>query len=417
MWKALLDRNIKIGSLHLHLPAGRVVVAGRGQPVAHMHVASYWALAKMVFNPYLHIGECYVDGSWRAGEGGLLRVLEVLFRNMALKRRRGWRFWLRRQRAWLRELNWRGRSRRNVEHHYDIPETVYRRFLDTDLQYSCAYFEHEGATLEAAQLAKCRHIAAKLMLEPNERVLDIGSGWGGLALHLAREHGARVTGLTLSQPQLRVARQRALDERCERARFRLEDYRQHRGQYNAIVSVGMFEHVGRPQFQTFFDRCADLLAPGGRVLLHTIGHTGAPAANNPWMQKYIFPGGYLPALSELAQAVERSGLVLADVEILHTHYAQTLSEWHRRFQAARGEIAAQMGERFCRIWEFYLQGSEASFRWLDLVVFQLQLTREPHRAPKTRRYLYPPGRPALGKEFEREHPNTVRLPSRGKGSN
>ncbi|MGH8528471.1 MAG: class I SAM-dependent methyltransferase [Nevskiales bacterium] len=416
MWKMLLDRNIKRGSLHLHLPGDHVIVAGRGQPAAHMHVTSYWALARMIFNPYLNIGECYMDGTWQPGEGGLLRVLEVLFRNMALKPRRGLRMWLRRQHRLLLELNWSGRSRRNVKHHYDVPESVYRRFLDADMQYSCAYFDDPAMTLEAAQGAKRRHIAAKLLLKPDERVLDIGSGWGGLGLHLAREHKVRVTGLTLSQEQLRVANQRAQDEGyARRVRFHLQDYRDHDGHYDAIVSVGMFEHVGRPQFQTFFDHCRALLAPRGRVLLHTIGRTGLPTVTNPWIQKYIFPGGYLPTLSELAQSVERSGLVMGDVETLHTHYAQTLAEWHRRFQLARAEIAAEMGERFCRMWEFYLQSCEASFRWLDLVVFQLQLTRESGRVPQTRDYLYEPDRAPVGQEFELDHPNTVRMPPRRKG--
>ncbi len=416
MWKTLLDRHIKIGSLHLHLPGGRLVVAGRGEPSAHMHVSSHWALARMVINPHLYLGEGYMDGAWRPGEGGLLRVLEVLFRNLALKPRTGWRMGWRRRLRLLTELNWVSRSRRNAQHHYDVSESVYRRFLDSDLQYSCAYFTDPGLTLEAAQQAKCRHIAAKLLLKADERVLDIGSGWGGLALYLAREHKVRVTGLTLSPEQLRVANQRALAEgRERRVRFYLEDYRQHRDQYDVIVSVGMFEHVGRPQFQGFFDKCFELLAPGGRMLLHTIGRTGTPVVMNPWVNKYIFPGGYLPALSELAQPVERSGLVMADVEVLHTHYAQTLAEWHRRFQAARGEIAAEMGERFCRMWEFYLRASEASFRWRDLVVFQLQLTRESRRVPESRDYLYKHSPAPLGAEFERNHPNTVRLPSHGKG--
>lgn len=410
MWSSLLSRYIKIGSLHLHLPNGRVVVGGVGEPAAHMHIKTYGAMVKMILHSTRHVGECYMNGEWEAGEGGIERVVEVLFRNMALLPRR--RLYIRLMQPislWLRERNWALRSRRNVSHHYDVPESVYRSFLDEDMQYSCAYFQHPDNSLEQAQHDKKRHIGRKLLLKSGERVLDIGCGWGGMALYLAATYGVSVTGLTLSVEQLRVARQRAVEAGLtDRVRFELQDYREHRGNYDAIVSVGMFEHVGRPQFQTFFDRCRDLLLPGGRMLLHTIGRAGTPHTTNAWIQKYIFPGGYLPALSEMTHSIEQSGLVSADIELLHSHYALTLGHWRERFAAQRAEHVQTMGERFCRMWEFYLLCSQASFKWLELVIFQFQLTRDAHTVPLTRDYLY-----GAGENDDLElHPNTVSLADR-----
>jgi cyclopropane-fatty-acyl-phospholipid synthase len=393
----------------MHLPGGGHVVAGTGAPVAHMHIKSRVAMVKMILHSTRYIGECYMDGEWEAGEGGIERVVEVLFRNMALLPRN--RLYMRLMRPLsflLREWNWSRRSHRNASYHYDVPEEVYRRFLDSDMQYSCAYFDHGDETLEQAQAAKKEHIARKLLLKPGDRVLDIGSGWGGMALYLAGHYGVSVTGLTLSAEQLRVSRARAEAEGlADRVRFELEDYRQHRGSYDAIVSVGMFEHVGRPQFHDFFEQSRKLLAPGGRMLLHTIGRAGTPHPINAWINQYIFPGGYLPALSELARAIEPSGLVTADVEVLHSHYAHTLAHWRERFAAHRAEIAAIVGERFCRMWEFYLLSAQGGFRWLELVIFQVQLTRDAHTVPLTRDYLYHPG--ASDDEIALHSPKTVRL--------
>jgi cyclopropane-fatty-acyl-phospholipid synthase len=387
----LLNRYIRQGTLHLQLPDGRRLVAGQGEPAAEIILRRPAALARMLRNPAVALGDSYMDGDWDPGEGGLLRVFEVIARNLRHRERGGVAGWLRRVRSWLGEIHPPGRSRRNVESHYDLDEALFRRFLDADLHYSCAYFERPGMSLEEAQQAKCRHIARKLLLQPGDHVLDIGSGWGGLALYLARHHDVHVTGLTLSQDQYRTACRRALDAGlADRVRFELCDYRQHTGQYDAIVSVGMFEHVGRPQYPVFFDVAARLLRPGGRMLLHTIGRSGPPAHTNHWIRKHIFPGGYIPALTELAAPIERGGLVLSDLEVLRLHYAETLQHWHRRFQAARAEFAARLGERFCRKWEFYLQVCEAMFRWGDLVVYQLQLAHDNSSVPVTREYLYRP---------------------------
>jgi cyclopropane-fatty-acyl-phospholipid synthase len=391
----LLDRYIRQGTLHLQLSDGRRLTAGHGEPSAEMILHRPAALLRMLRNPAVAVGEAYMDGDWDPGEGGLPRVFEVIARNHRNVERGGLRGWLARARSWLGEIHPPGRSQRNVKAHYDLDEPLFRRFLDADLHYSCAYFERPDLGLEEAQQAKCRHIARKLLLQPGEHVLDIGSGWGGLALHLARSADVRVTGLTLSQDQYRTACRRALDTGlADRVRFELCDYRQHQGQYDAIASVGMFEHVGRPQYPRFFAHAARLLRPGGRMLLHTIGRSGPPAHTNHWIRKYIFPGGYIPALSEIMPAVERSGLVLSDLEVLRLHYAETLRHWNQRFQASRPEFAARLGERFCRMWEFYLQICEAMFRWGDLVVFQLQLARDNASVPVTRDYLYRPAEEA-----------------------
>jgi cyclopropane-fatty-acyl-phospholipid synthase len=279
------------------------------------------------------------------------------------------------------------RARRNARHHYDIDLNIYDLFLDSDKQYSCAYFT-PGADLETAQLAKKRHIAAKLALSPGQRVLDIGSGWGGLGLYLARVASADVTGITLSEEQLRYARARAEREsQAARAKFELEDYRRVRGRFDRIVSVGMFEHVGVNHFKAYFRKIRDLLADDGVALVHSIGRTDGPGYTNPFIAKYIFPGGYYPALSEVLPVIERLGLIVSDIEVLRLHYADTLKAWRERFLANRARAAEFKGEEFCRMWEFYLAGSEAAFRWQQLMVFQLQLIKRIDALPVTRDYM------------------------------
>jgi cyclopropane-fatty-acyl-phospholipid synthase len=281
------------------------------------------------------------------------------------------------------------RARRYVAHHYDLNGRLYSLFLDRDRQYSCAYFPRGDETLEQAQAAKKRHIAAKLCLDrPDLHVLDIGCGWGGLALSLAREHGARVTGITLSAEQLAEARARAAAEGLtDRVSFEMLDYRAVTQRFDRIVSVGMFEHVGVVHYRAFFDTVARCLAPDGVALLHAIGRSDGPCSTNPWIAKYIFPGGYCPALSEVVPRIEASGLVTTDIEILRLHYAETLRHWRRRFAANRDTIGTLYDERFCRMFEFYLAGSEISFRREDNMVFQIQLAHKQTAVPLTRDYI------------------------------
>jgi cyclopropane-fatty-acyl-phospholipid synthase len=288
------------------------------------------------------------------------------------------------------QFNPAARSKRNVAHHYDLSGRLYSLFLDRDRQYSCAYFPRGDETLDAAQLAKKRHIAAKLRMDrPGLEVLDIGSGWGGLGLMLAREHGARVLGITLSEEQLAESRARAEAEGlADRVRFELLDYRSITRQFDRIVSVGMFEHVGIGFYPAYFNTIARCLRPDGVALVHSIGRFEGPSATNPWIQKYIFPGGYCPALSEVLPSVERSGLFSTDIEVLRLHYAETLRHWRRRFAANRDTIAAIYDERFCRMFEFYLCGSELAFRRQGHMIFQIQLARRHDAVPLTRDYIY-----------------------------
>ena len=279
-------------------------------------------------------------------------------------------------------------ARRNVAHHYDLDERLYRLFLDGDMQYSCAFFERPGMTLDQAQLAKKRLIAAKLLVRPGARVLDIGCGWGGMALYLARVCGADVTGITLSQEQLRVATERAAAAGLsDRVRFRLQDYREVAETFDNIVSVGMFEHVGLRQFPTYFRTARRLLAPDGVMLLHAMAQPTPARYNQPFFEKYIFPGGYIPALSEVFPAVEKAGLLVRDTEILSLHYAETTRAWRRRFLANRERVLELYDERFIRMWEFYLAGSEAAFRYDSIHVFHLQLALDQTRVPLTRAYV------------------------------
>ncbi|WP_435540965.1 class I SAM-dependent methyltransferase [Azospirillum sp. ST 5-10] len=280
------------------------------------------------------------------------------------------------------------RARRNVAHHYDLSRSLYELFLDRDMQYSCAYFADSGMSLDEAQEAKKRHIAAKLLLKPGHKVLDIGCGWGGMALYLAQKTGAHVTGITLSQEQLAVARERAAQAGlADRIRFELCDYREMKGQFDRIVSVGMFEHVGVPHYGRFFAKVRELLADDGVALLHSIGRSDGPGSTNSWFRKYIFPGGYSPALSEVLPVVEKAGLWATDVEVLRLHYAQTLRHWRDRFVARWDEAAALYDERFCRMWEFYLAGSEIAFRYQGHMVFQVQMAKSVGAVPLTRDYM------------------------------
>jgi cyclopropane-fatty-acyl-phospholipid synthase len=289
----------------------------------------------------------------------------------------------------LKQFNPRTRARRNVAHHYDLDGRLYSLFLDADQQYSCAYFESPDQSLDDAQLAKKRHLAAKLILQTDRsRVLDIGCGWGGLALYLAEYGSAQTTGITLSQEQFARARARAAEKGLEQvAEFRLQDYRDVSETFDRIVSVGMFEHVGVVHYDTFFRKCAQLLDKDGVMVLHTIGRPEGPGITNPWIAKYIFPGGYIPAVSEVVRAVERAGLLIADIEILRLHYAETLKAWRERFLAHREDVARLYDARFVRMWEFYLAASEMSFREQAMMVMQIQITKRQDVVPITRDYI------------------------------
>lgn len=389
------------GTLEFSAPEGRRWTLGHGEPRAVLTLHSPQVLRSILSRPGLKFGEAYVDGRWQPAQGGLARALEVAIKIDECLDRRQSGAWLKRALAQLREFNVPSISRRNVEHHYNLDAGLYRRFLDAEMFYSCAYFESPQMTLEQAQQAKCALIARKLDLRPGARVLDIGCGWGGLAMYLAQHQGAQVTGITLSSEQLAVARQRVAERGLERqVQLRLQDYRDTQGRFDAIVSVGMFEHVGRPQYPEFFRRIAELLDAQGTALLHTIGRLGPPGATNAWIRKYIFPGGYIPAASEVLQAMEPQPLLLTDLETWRLHYALTLQHWQQRFQRARSEFAARLGERFCRMWEFYLQSSEAAFRWGNLCVFHLQMSKDLQRLPNTRDYLYPASPRAPGQSLD-----------------
>lgn len=346
---------------------------------------------KLAFNPYLYLGEAYMDGTLQIRRGTLWEFLNLCGRNLALHES-GRRGWLTRHGTHLlhriKQANSRIRARRNVAYHYDLSADLYRAFLDSDLQYSCAYFRAPHMDLDAAQLAKKQHIAAKLLIHRNHRILDIGCGFGGLAIALATRYGVRVDGVTLSREQLAVAANRAAEASvAEDVRFSLADYRDTAGPYDRIVSVGMFEHVGTPHYAAFFAKIRDLLAPDGVALIHTIGSLTEPRAGNSWLQKYIFPGGYVPSLSEVMPVIEAAGLMVTDVEILRLHYAETLRHWRERFHANWHRLAHLYDERFRRMWEFYLAACEMEFRYDGLAVFQIQLGNRLDTVPLTRDYI------------------------------
>jgi cyclopropane-fatty-acyl-phospholipid synthase len=346
---------------------------------------------RLLTNPDLAAGEAYMDGTLVIEEGTLHEFLDLgiaIAERLRVHPAQRAAAWLTKPWQRYRRSNPIGRARANVAHHYDLSGALYDLFLDRDRQYSCAYFADGEESLEEAQAKKKRHIAAKLLLDPGMTVLDIGSGWGGLALELARMERADVTGLTLSEEQLKVARARtAAAGLGDRVRFVLRDYREEQGVYDRVVSVGMFEHVGALHFRTFFESLRRRLKPDGIALLHAIGRMEPPGSNNPWLDRYIFPGGYCPALSEVLAAIEQTGLWVTDIEILRLHYAWTLRHWFERFQANRAEAQAIYDERFCRMWEFYLAGCEMAFRRGTMMVFQIQLAHRRDAVPLTRDYI------------------------------
>ncbi len=397
MWEALLDRMLKsllrVGTLELHMPSGHVGRYGDGMaPEVTVRLHDPAILRRLVLSPDLGVGEGYMDATLTIDDDDLHGFLQIAMRNMATDQPLRWRRLVRNSRAairWLAQFNPAGRARANVAHHYDLSGELYDLFLDADKQYSCGYFRSPDDTLEQAQAQKKAHIAAKLLIEPGMRVLDIGCGWGGMALTLARDHGAKVVGVTLSEEQIKIARQRAEAEGLsERVEFRLQDYRSVTGQFDRIVSIGMFEHVGVPHYREFFRHVHDMLTEDGVALIHTIGRTEPPGSTNPWMAKYIFPGGYIPAISEAMAAVEKEQLWPADIEIWRLHYAETLRHWEQRFSANIERARALYDDRFCRMWWFYLVACEQAFRYNWQCVFQFQLARRRDAVPLTRDYLY-----------------------------
>lgn len=362
-----------------------------GEPKVHIKLKSAAAARALAADPDLKLGECYVDGSLSILSGNVYDLLSLGMLNMGLGNRHvlhGLVDGTRRAFRRLHQYNPVGRAKENVAHHYDLSASLYDLFLDADRQYSCAYFEVPSATLEQAQLAKKRHLAAKLGIKPGMRVLDIGSGWGGLGLYLAEMCGADVTGVTLSEEQHALSTQRVAQRNLQgQVKFELIDYRKLEGQFDRIVSVGMFEHVGVGHFPEFFAKCASLLKDDGVAVLHSINRSDGPNATSAWIKKYIFPGGYIPALSEVLPHLESSGLYVTDIEILRLHYAETIRHWRQRFEANRSRAAEIYDENFCRMWEFYLAGSECAFRFGGMNNFQIQFGKNQHVLPMTRDYI------------------------------
>jgi cyclopropane-fatty-acyl-phospholipid synthase len=386
------ERVLEEGDLTIIDAAGRRqrFGDGRGQRVViRLHDKSLHY--RLALNPYLYVGEAYTDGTLTLEQGSLYDLIDIWAANVGRVAAHPLSRMIEAAERLLRGLhqyNPAPRARANVAHHYDLSDALYDLFLDADRQYSCAYFSHDHDDLEQAQRDKKRHVAAKLLLEPGVRVLDIGSGWGGLGLYMAEAGAGEVVGVTLSEEQLKVSRERAARAGlADRVRFELCDYRALDGKFDRIVSVVMFEHVGIRHYPEFFGTVRDLLTDDGVALLHSIGRADGPGVTNPFIRKYIFPGGYSPALSEVLPVVERAGLWVTDIEILRLHYAETLRLWRQRFEANRARIAELYDERFCRMWEFYLVGAELTFRRMGHMVFQLQLARRQEAVPLTRDYI------------------------------
>ena len=393
LFAPLLRRLVKFGRLTVIDPRGGAhSIEGAGGPsvVIRLHDAS--VSRAMLRNPALAVGEAYMDGRLTVEQGTLFDFLTIALVNQRRARLRGDSRFLnlaRKVMARLRTHNPVGAARRKVSHHYDLKPELFDLFLDSDRQYSCAYFASDNDDIETAQRRKKTHLAAKLLLRPGDRVLDIGSGWGGLGLHLAQQADVDVTGVTLSHEQHELSNARAAEAGLsERVRFRLQDYREETGRYERIVSVGMLEHVGLGHYREFFARVRELLTDDGVAVVHTIGRYDMPGPVNPWITRHIFPGGYLPTLSELMPAIEEQHLLVTDIEVLKRHYAKTLRAWRSRFVSNWDKARSMYDERFCRMWEFYLTGCEVGFLSKELNVFQIQLAKDLDAVPETRDYIH-----------------------------
>ncbi|GAA6208253.1 cyclopropane-fatty-acyl-phospholipid synthase family protein [Cognatishimia sp. WU-CL00825] len=396
MWTTLFLRMmrqlIRTGVLEITLPDGRVERMGQRRaddaPVKiTLHDTSL--PRRIILSPELAVGEGYMDGTLTIENDDLYGLLSLGIRNFSLGRGHGVERFLGPLTKRVHQFNPMGRAQKNVAHHYDLSGALYDLFLDDDKQYSCAYFREPDMSLGAAQRAKKAHIATKLCLEPDQHVLDIGCGWGGMALTLAQDYGVQVTGVTLSQEQQAVAKQRVAEAGLtDRVSILLKDYRSLNTRFDRIVSVGMFEHVGVPHYRVFFDQLRKRLSRNGVALVHTIGRAAPPSRTSPWVNKYIFPGGYVPSMSEVLKALEKERLWVTDVEVWRLHYAETLRHWHDRFSNHIEEAEALYDARFCRMWRFYLVAAELTFRLHRQCVFQFQITREQTAVPLTRDYLY-----------------------------
>ncbi|MFC3162396.1 SAM-dependent methyltransferase [Ciceribacter thiooxidans] len=391
--EGLLNRIVRTGTLTATTADGqsRNYGDGTGEPIA-IRFTDQKAENELVDDPQLKLGEIYMDGRMVMDAGDIYDLLALVKSNTLaedLSPGMIWRGVARLALTRLQRLLPFNHNQRNVAHHYDLSAKLFDLFLDPDWQYSCAYFETPETSLEEAQVAKKRHIAAKLLLDEGQRVLEIGSGWGGMAMYLAESSGVDVTGITLSTEQLRVSRDRA-EKRglSSRVRFELQDYRTMKAKpFDRIVSVGMFEHVGPSNYGRFFRKAAELLDEDGVMLLHSIGQPTPPLVNNPFFEKYIFPGGYIPSLAEVLPAVQKAGLFVRDIEIMPRHYARTLRLWRERFLARKEEVIRLYDERFVRMWEFYLAGSEMAFTHQGFFIFQMQLARNTFAVPDTRGYM------------------------------
>jgi len=347
---------------------------------------------KLLFNPDLYFGEAYANGTAMLENGSLTDFLNIIlgsvgrneiniFSKLINKAKGSYRY--------LTKFNFVPKSKKNVTHHYDISDDLYNLFLDQKRQYSCAYFKNDNDSLETAQNNKINHIIKKLNIKPNQKVLDIGSGWGSLAIDIAKTANCEVTGITLSENQLKYSVAKAKEMNLEnQVSFRLMDYRELDEKFDRVVSVGMFEHVGRKFYNKFFREVYKLLKNDGVALIHTIGSVNPPRDPHPWITKYIFPGGYTPSLSEVLKAIEKSGLISSDIEVLRMHYAHTLRHWKERFLSNKTKVLEMFDENFFRMWEYYLTGCEMAFKWGDQVVFQLQLTKDFTSISNTRDYIY-----------------------------
>ena len=389
--KSLLGKIIKVGNLTWISPNGELNTYGdgSGEPIRIRTTNSFSEL-KFLMDPSVHFGESYMNVSLIVEEGRIHDFLKLIFLNtssdidhwvMKLSKI------VRKIQNKIRTSNYISKSKHNVGHHYDLSDKLYELFLDPDRQYSCAYFNSPNDTLEQAQINKKELISKKLLLEEGQSVLDIGCGWGGMAAHIYKKSNASVVGVTLSEEQYAYANQRKINEKLDKVEYRLQDYRNVNETYDRIVSVGMFEHVGTSHYQEFFNKVHDLLNDTGVALIHTIGRLTEPTNNDPWIEKYIFPGGYIPALSETMSRVEKSGLSLTDVEVLRFHYAETLKRWRYNFYDNIDKVKELYDEKFCRMWDFYLSSSQASFEEAGLVVFQLQLSKNKKTVPDSRNYM------------------------------